>query len=388
MMMQGHSKAKKPKPRNITKTKFHSYCIGSLAKGCQYCVKGRKLVLFVTGLCSRRCFYCPLSEQKSNKDVVYANEWPTSDIKNIIKEAELCSAHGAGITGGNPLARLERTLSYIKALKKHFGKNFHIHLYTLPELLTMEKAEKLHKAGLDEIRLHPDIINNRKWGNVKNIVGFSWDIGMEIPVIPGYEKQTLKLIDYMAPYIRFLNLNELEYSDTNSYSLTKLGFRTKDSISYGIKGSEELAFKLMEKLKDPKYRFKVHYCTAKLKDAVQLRNRIKLMAKKVAESFDAVTNEGILVRGAVYTKESFPSFGKQKSGTKSSISKLNQLRKELIKKGIRKEMLKIDASKARLLSSKPIIQRNKSMIKSKGLVAAIVQEYPTYDSLIVELDRV
>ena len=106
----------------MEKTKFYSYKTGCLEKGCQLCVKGSKLVLFVTGICSRNCYYCPLSEKKKNKDVVYANEWPILKDSDIIKEAELCNAKGAGITGGDPLLVCERTCSVIKKLKKTFRK--------------------------------------------------------------------------------------------------------------------------------------------------------------------------------------------------------------------------------------------------------------------------
>ena len=91
----------------IQNTKFYSKKIGTLAKGCQLCVKGSKLVLFVTGLCPRSCDYCPISDIKHKKDVVYADEWPTNQINDIIKEAELIKAEGAGITGGDPLCKLE-----------------------------------------------------------------------------------------------------------------------------------------------------------------------------------------------------------------------------------------------------------------------------------------
>jgi len=36
----------------------------------------------------------------------------------------------------------------------------------------------------------------------------------------------------------------------------------------------------------------VHYCTAKLKDAVQLTNRIKLRAENIAKPYDLITETG------------------------------------------------------------------------------------------------
>src|SRR3989344_2290645 len=102
------------------KTRFFSWKSGELAKGCQQCVQGRKLVLFVTGVCPRKCFYCPLADTKKDLDVIYANEWKLKDENDtdaIIKEARLTEAKGAGITGGDPFSRIDRTVSYIKLLK-------------------------------------------------------------------------------------------------------------------------------------------------------------------------------------------------------------------------------------------------------------------------------
>ena len=69
------------------KTKYHSYKTGKLAKGCQLCVKGRKSVLFSTGLCPRNCFFCPISDKKKNNDVIFINELKINelDIKSLIK---------------------------------------------------------------------------------------------------------------------------------------------------------------------------------------------------------------------------------------------------------------------------------------------------------------
>ena len=96
----------------MQRNKYRSYNKGSLPKGCQYCVKGEKLVIFITGKCPRSCYFCPVSDQKYQNDVQFANERPVKDFNDIIEEAREMDALGAGITGGDPLEKLERTCEY------------------------------------------------------------------------------------------------------------------------------------------------------------------------------------------------------------------------------------------------------------------------------------
>ncbi|MBI1968880.1 4Fe-4S cluster-binding domain-containing protein, partial [Candidatus Woesearchaeota archaeon] len=104
----------------IPKNPYYSYNISELPAGCQYCIRGEKLVLFVTGLCPRRCYFCPVSDQKFGKDVTFANERQVEQQEDVLKEAEAMSAKGTGITGGDPLVTVERTAKYIKKLKKKY----------------------------------------------------------------------------------------------------------------------------------------------------------------------------------------------------------------------------------------------------------------------------
>jgi len=372
--------------RKIVDTGCCSYCVGEISKGCKFCVKGEKLVLFITGLCSRKCYYCPLSDIKKDKDDVWANEWKIDSVKDIIEEARLCDSKGAGITGGDPFLRFDRTLGIIKLLKKEFGSNFHIHLYAPLLLVTKEKLDKLYKAGLDEIRFHPDLEDNKSLDWINLAAGFGWDVGVEIPVIPGLKKQTIELIDFIQDKINFLNLNELELSDTNSCKLEEKGFVAKDDMSYGVSGSEELAIELMDYC-SKKTKLNVHYCTAKLKDKVQLRNRIMRRAKNVAKEFDKITKDGMLLRGAIYLKEFKPGFGYRKKCEetgKKLAGKLNTALNKL-KKKIDEEII-LDVNKARLICSERVVRDNKELILKLGLVPAVVEEYPTYDATEVEIE--
>ena len=199
----------------MKKTEYESYIYGGMPKGCRLCVKGEKSVFFVTGICSQNCYYCSLSDNKKNRDKTIINEWETKNNKEIISEIKLCSSKGAGITGGDPLLVLDKTVSSIKLLKKTFGKRFHIHLYTPLKLVSSKRLSKLYKAGLDEIRFHPDVDDKKYWDNLGFAKEFGWDVGAEIPALPHRIKETKKLIDFIAGKIDFLNINELELSDNN-----------------------------------------------------------------------------------------------------------------------------------------------------------------------------
>jgi len=374
----------------IVKTPYYSWKTGELADGCKHCVKGEKLVLFITGLCSARCDFCPVSDKKLYKDVIYANERLLRDEKEtkaIIEEAIVCSAKGAGVTGGDPLVRLDRTIKYIKLLKKEFGEKFHIHLYTPLRLVNKNNLLRLYEAGLDEIRFHPKLDNKADWPKIRLARKFGWKLGVEIPVIPGKGNETKKLIDYIHSKVDFLNLNELELAD-NAVWRNKKDVKCKDKVSYAIKGSDELAKKLLKYC--AKLGLRAHYCTCKLKDKVQLAKRIQRRALGVKKKFDVLTEEGMLTRGALYLPELAPGFGYhdklsrlKTSEKKKILNRLRAIRERIIRKEkLPEDMLLVDEHKLRLITS-PWLAR---VIKVKGALRAVVTEYPTFDALEVEVD--
>ena len=388
----------------IKENKYHSYNVGLLPKGCQYCVKGEKLVLFVTGLCPRKCNFCPVSDEKYQKDIVFANErkvngyndsndfeFNDSGFNGIVKEAELMDAKGAGITGGDPLCKLERTVEYIKKLKETFGSEFHIHLYTSLDLVNKDVLHKLLQAGLNEIRFHLDLDDSKLWKNLELAKQFSWDVGVEIPLIPGKETETRKIVDYIYDKVDFLNLNELEMADNEHSSLLEEGFETKGEMSYAVKDSLESGLGVLEYVREKDYPLKVHLCTAKLKDAVQLSNRIKREAEGARKSFDIVDMEGMLSRGALYLPELKPGFGyREKLGQvdkKVFVEKLKSLFTKIKNKlKLNEEDIFLDKEKPRILLSKKLVKKKKNCFSGLGLVPAIVKEYPTADQLEIEVE--
>lgn len=268
---------------------------GRLSEGCRLCHIGAKMVLFVTGLCGRGCFYCPVSEEKRGKDIVYANERPVLTDSDVIEEVKRMGALGTGITGGEPLVRLDRTLHYIKLLKSEFGNKHHIHLYTCvaPD---DETLVKLKEAGLDEIRFHPPVDT---WDTFREtLFNHALRYAKEIGLDAGVEIPAIKSVPEIERAIRdmngFLNLNELEYSDTNSDKMRALGYVLRDDVSNAVKGSEELALEIVLNTIA-----NTRYCSSRFKDAVQLRERLKRTAQNVARSFDEISDDGTIIYGEI-----------------------------------------------------------------------------------------
>lgn len=340
------------------------------------------MVLLVTGKCDASCWYCPLSEKKKDNSVVYANEKKVEKNQEILEEAKSIDALGTGITGGDPLSKksfteesgeeeeqvisqVERTSRYIEMLKIEFGEEHHIHLYT--QSTDLDAIRRAYDAGLDEIRFHPPV---DRWGSIEkteypSLLKDTQDemdlsIGIEIPSIPGMEEKTTHLLKKVDDLIDFVNLNELEFSSTNTKALEDRGFEHKSDVSSAVKGSERSAKELLKR----DFKTSLHYCSLAFKDGVQLTNRIKRRAKNVAKKEDIVTDEGTIIRGMIKTED-----GK---GIAEEIRDIFD---------VSEEVLWYDEKKERIECSLPLLNHFHESLDEKCYGIEI---YPTSDALEVE----
>jgi len=270
------------------------------------------MVLFVTGVCYRACFYCPVSEQRKGRDVRYANERLVHCDADVIEEARSMDALGTGITGGEPLLKLARVIHYIKLLKNEFGAEHHIHLYSAlaPSQRTVAV---LAAVGLDEIRLHPPINeweyfrSSPHYVALKCAKGLGLQVGIEIPAI----KAVPAIAEALQEFGGFLNLNELEFSETNYNAMVARGFVPCES-DYAARGSREMAEQIIAGAP------LAHFCSSASKDSVQLRERLKRKARRLALPFQEVTEDGTLVYAILESARSFGSLANL-SGDKYAV---------------------------------------------------------------------
>ena len=262
-----------------------------LSAGCRLCYEGAKLVLFLTGLCRRDCWYCPLSQERKNRDVIYANEHRISSPDEMITVAEKMSALGTGITGGEPFLFPDRLIRYTERLKDEFGPSHQIHIYTgiAPDADTLFSVQNL----IDEIRFHPPaeiwdkLLDTPYYESITIAKRAGFDVGIEVPSLSG-----ISSLKQILPEIDFLNINELEWGDSNADEMRKRGNLLRGDVSNAVKGGWEVAREISL---EPK----VHWCSSDFKDRVQLRMRLKRVAANTAREFDEISDDGTIIYGVL-----------------------------------------------------------------------------------------
>ena len=296
--------------------------LGVLPMGCVQCREGAKLVLFVTGLCDKECFYCPVSRDKMYRDVMFANERPIHPGKweELFDECDLIGAKGAGITGGDPMVVPERVCEIIGLLKARYGKEFHTHLYTSCAF-DLKHIAKLKEAGLDEIRFHPEVSDyanmESSWHApaVREAVRVGLTVTIEIPCIPGKENEIIALASWAETAgCHGLNMNELEFSEPNIGALKLRGFQYANDETQMVAGSRETGMKVLDgwaararaggrMTSRGTSQFAVHFCSSPYKDAIQLMQRFRRRADRVQRPFEEQTDEGTLILGVLQPKK-------------------------------------------------------------------------------------
>tara|TARA_Y100001936_G_scaffold50086_1_gene48640 strand:- start:1684 stop:2649 length:966 start_codon:yes stop_codon:yes gene_type:complete len=247
---------------------------------------------------------------------MYANERPCESFDEVIEEARAMRATGAGITGGDPLMARERSLEGIRALKKEFGQDFHLHMYTsIP--FRPEWASDFADAGLDEIRFHfLDLESDQYKETIAACATSGILTGVELPCEPDKEDELMGILEEMRDFeISFLNLNELEITVGNHDNMELRGFNLSTEITAGAEGSSELAQSLRDRVmaasigaRDPldgkvrePYGFHLKYCTSVYKDAGQMRRRFMRRGEASIAPHETLSEDATLVFGVIYS---------------------------------------------------------------------------------------
>jgi pyruvate formate-lyase activating enzyme-like uncharacterized protein len=151
----------------------------------------------------------------------------------------------------------------------------------------------------------------------------------------------------MEKFVSFVNLNEFELSETNFDLMTK-NYKLNEG-GYVVAGSLEAGKWILDELSSRKSKLKVHLCTAELKNCSQFANRLKL-------------------------HKILPYGKKTKDGTVIYL---------VVNKKLNLKNTFYDEKKKRTILSEKVAKK----LLKEGKKIFRVEEYPTYDRIEVESEK-
>ena len=191
-----------------------------LPPGCKPCLSGKGTNLYVTGLCTRDCFFC--FNQKPRKDETVVHGIPVREPEEAAAIVTRFGLNSVGLSGGEPLMFPKRVLRLLQVLKAMKPAPL-VDLYTNGDRVDETVLRQLRDAGLDGIRfdaaardydLTPVALAHKLFD----------EVAVEVPVIPNDMPQLKAMIlklDRME--VPFLNIHELFLCSENQDRMVTSG---------------------------------------------------------------------------------------------------------------------------------------------------------------------
>ena len=245
----------------------------SLPPGCRSCVSGKGSNLFVTGLCTRDCFFC--FNQKPRRDETVVHGLPIDDPSEAPAIVARYGLRSIGLSGGEPLMRPARVLALLAALKA-MPDPPRVELYTNGDLAHVDTLRRLRDAGLDAIRF--DLAaRDYDLEPVRRALRILKEVAVEIPVVPEHmerlKRMVLELDELGVP---FLNIHELFLCAENNARVVGAGqvplevdsrhLLWRPTAASGVAALELLLFAL-ERAKT----LSVYYCSCGTQELIAAR---------------------------------------------------------------------------------------------------------------------
>jgi pyruvate formate-lyase activating enzyme-like uncharacterized protein len=255
-------------------------------------VEGSWSCLFINGRCNCSCFYCPSPQEETGTP--QTNGIPFSSAFDYAEYLAALGFTGASLSGGEPLLTVDRTLEYLKAIRKRCGDGIHIWLYTNGALLTSEVCKRLRDAGLDEIRFDIGAVRyNLKKARVA--VGTIPVVTVEIPAVPedfGLLKD--KLNEMADTGVNHLNLHQLRLTPHNFGKLAGRGYTFIHGEKITVLESELAALRLVRYGIENRMPLPVNYCSFPYKRRFQRAATRRRAAIRVTKGHEEVTESGYI----------------------------------------------------------------------------------------------
>lgn len=244
-----------------------------LPAGCKTCLKGRGTNLYITGRCTRDCFFCFNQKPRTDELVVHGIKVQTAeDAAAIVERYDLSSV---GISGGEPLLRPELVLQVLAALKK-LKRPLTADLYTNGDKLSDEMLANLKDAGLHSIRINM-VAREYDLEPMPRTLKYFPEAAVEIPAVPEHlERQRELIVDLDAMGVRWLNLHELFVCPENAERMSQEGYAAVDGkhdhlLWSPVPESGEAALELLLFAQARCRALSVYYCSCGTQELISKR---------------------------------------------------------------------------------------------------------------------
>jgi len=254
-----------------------------LPPGCRGCLGGKGTNAYVTGACTRECFFCFNQKPRNDDLVVHGIRLAEpEEAPDIVRRYGLRSV---GVSGGEPTVRPDRLLRLVRALRT-LPFRVRVDLYTNGDRLTDELLAQLKEAGLDAIRFNL-VAREFDTEPLERAMRFFDEVAVEVPVVPDrmpdLQAMVLKLDALGVPY---LNIHELFACRENWAHVAYEGFDSSgasgDSLMWEpVAGADEAALTLLLFALRNTTRLSTYYCSCKTQEDISargMRRRIRIVA--------------------------------------------------------------------------------------------------------------
>jgi hypothetical protein len=238
-----------------------------ISNGCQICGSGKWSCLFITNKCNASCFYCPARQDQDELPSTQGLDFDNpTDYAHYVKHFGF---KGVSFSGGEPLLYFDRTLEYLKAVRKICGKDIYIWMYTNGILADKEKMQKLAEEGLNEIRF--DIgATAYNLDKVKLAKGVIPVVTVEIPAVPEDKEKLLNLLPQIVEAgVHHLNLHQMRLTAYNADKVVKRGYTIIHAEKPIVMESELTALEVIQFAKEKSLKLGINYCSFHFKNRFQ-----------------------------------------------------------------------------------------------------------------------
>ncbi|MFV0269612.1 MAG: radical SAM protein [Draconibacterium sp.] len=263
-----------------------------ISGGCKLCGLGQWSCLFITGKCNASCFYCPASQLSD--DVPTTQNLTFANPKAYAEYINHFNFNGVSFSGGEPLLFFDRTLEYLKQVRKRCKPEVYTWMYTNGILGEAQKFRKLAAAGINEVRF--DIgATGFSLDKLKLAKGIIPNVTIEIPAVPERKDQLIKLLPQMIEAgVTNLNLHQLRLTTHNVKHLSKRNYSYIHAEHPIVLESELAALEILNAVREKSLDIGINYCSFYFKNRFQKAGFRTRLAHALAGPDEVLTQNGYI----------------------------------------------------------------------------------------------